>query len=80
MLAITAPMVREITQVEQGLPATAVPTLKDITQSMTNVMKIKSEKIEWGIDVVGIIMPDKGVNVLAEVGGKVKNIYFNIHN
>jgi len=42
------------------------------------VTVIKPQRIEWGLNVVGIIMPDKGVDILAEVGGKVKNIYFNI--
>ena len=42
------------------------------------VIELKPEKVEWGINVVGIIMPDKGVEILSEVGGKVENVYFNM--
>ena len=42
------------------------------------VIELKPEKVEWGINVVGIIMPDKGIEILSEVGGKVKNVYFNV--
>jgi len=42
------------------------------------VIELQPEKVEWGINVVGIIIPDKGIEILSEVGGKVKNVYFNL--
>ena len=42
------------------------------------VINLKPEKVEWGINTVGIILPDKGVQVLSELGGRVKNVYFTV--
>ncbi|MFC1562700.1 efflux RND transporter periplasmic adaptor subunit [candidate division KSB1 bacterium] len=42
------------------------------------VINIQSEKVEWGINVVGIIVADKGVDILSESGAKVTNVYFNL--